>query len=31
VAEYQLGRTLDDRQVAQIVAFLDALTDKQRG
>lgn len=30
MAEYQLGRTLDDRQVAQIVAFLNALTDKQR-
>lgn len=31
MAEYQLGRTLDDRQVSQIVAFLNALTDKQRG
>ncbi len=31
MAEYQLGRTLDDRQIAQIAAFLNALTDKQRG
>ncbi len=31
MAEYQLGRQLDDRQVAQIIAFLNALTDKERG
>lgn len=30
MAEYQLGRNLDDHQVAQIVAFLNALTDKAR-